>query len=226
MLMSLLRVLILYPAVIFGIRLMGKRQIGELQPTELVITILISNIATLPIEDQSLPLLAGLVPMLTLICCEVLLSWAQLHSRRFRRLLSGSPQVIIRGGQLDRAVMETLRFSLDDLMTALRGSGIFDLNEVEYAVVETNGTVSAYQKADSRPVTCSDLGVRVQQDTPPEVLIADGCISKEGMQAANMSEKQLEKLLKPQRLRAEEVFLLTVSGGKIVTLLPMEVKAR
>ena len=222
MLVSLLRVLLLYPVVIFGIRLMGKRQIGELQPAELVITMLISNIATLPIEDRELPLLAGIVPMLTLICCEVLLSWVQLHSRRFRRLLSGSPQVIIRGGKIDRQVMETLRLSLDDLMTALRTNGIFDVSEAEFAAVETNGTVSVCPKAANRPLTPADVGLRPQEEAPPEVLIADGSLLDAGMQAAGFSDQKLRALLKEKHLQVGDVFLLTASGGKIRTLITKE----
>lgn len=222
MLISFLRVLVLYPVVVFGIRLMGKRQIGELQPTELVITILISNIATLPIEDQSLPLLAGIIPMLTLICCEVLLSRLALNSRKLRRMLSGTPQVIIRDGAIDRGIMHMLRFSLDDLMTALRGSGIFDVSEVQLAIVETNGTVSVYQKPESRPVTCGDLQIRTAAENPPEVLIADGEISAGGMHAAGFSQQRLERLLHAQKLRAEDVFLLTVDGSGIRTLIRKE----
>ena len=119
MLVCFLRVLIIYPIVIFGIRLMGKRQIGELQPTELVVSMLISNAATLPLENQELPLFMGIIPMLMLICFEVLLSWETLRHRGFRRLLLGSPQVIVRGGVLDQKLMRALRLSLDDLMTAL-----------------------------------------------------------------------------------------------------------
>lgn len=222
MLSSFLRVLILYPIVVFGVRLMGKRQIGELQPTELVVTILISNIATLPLEERDLPLLMGIVPMLSLIAFEVLLSWGVLHSRALRRLLSGSPQIIIRDGEIDRNKMEELRFTLDDLMTALRGNGIFDVSEVQLAVVETNGSVSAYQKATARPVTCGDLRLSVQSENPPDVLIADGCISREGMQAAGLTEQKLRHMLQAQKLRPEQIFLLTADSGGIKTLVRKE----
>lgn len=222
MLISLLRLLVLYPIVIFGIRLMGKRQIGELQPGELVITILISNIATLPIEDQDLPLLSGIIPMLTLIAAEVLFSWLTLRHRGLRRLLSGTPQVIIRGGKIDQKVMRTLRFSLDDLMTALRTNGIFDLNEVQLAIVETNGTVSVYPHADYRTPTCADLKLRLPDAPPPEVLISDGCLCTEGMQAAGYSEKRLQKLLKSHNVAASEVFLLTADRSGAVTLIKRE----
>lgn len=222
MLISLLRLLVLYPIVIFGIRLMGKRQIGELQPGELVITILISNIATLPIEDQDLPLLSGIIPMLTLIAAEVLFSWLTLRHRGLRRLLSGTPQVIIRGGKIDQKVMRTLRFSLDDLMTALRTNGIFDLNEVQLAIVETNGTVSVYPHADYRTPTAADLKLHLSDAPPPEVLISDGCLCTEGMQAAGYSEKRLQKLLKSHNVAASEVFLLTADRSGAVTLIKRE----
>ncbi len=225
MLISLLRVLVLYPIVIFGIRLMGKRQIGELQPAELVITILISNIATLPLEDQDLPLLMSISPMLLLICFEVLLSWGGLKNRKLRHLLAGGPQVIIRGGKINQRLMADLRFTLDDLMTALRTCGIFDIEEVQLAVVETNGTVSAYQKASARNVTCGDLQLQVQESAPPEVLISDGCISSEGMQAAGISEKQLSHALHMRGLQPEEIFLLTADSAGIRTLIKKEASA-
>ena len=225
MFVSFLRVLILYPIVIFGIRLMGKRQLGELQPTELVVTILISNIATLPLEDQNLPLLMSIVPMLLLVCFEVLLSWGVLKSRRLRHLLSGSPQVIIRGGKIDRRIMRELRFTLDDLMTALRGCGVFDLTEVQFAVVETNGKVSVYQKADARTVTCADMNLRPVSADPPEVLIADGCISREGMQAAGWTDSRLHNILRQKQLSAEQVYLLTADQKGLRCLIKKEASA-
>ena len=222
MLVSFLRVLILYPIVIFGIRLMGKRQLGELQPTELVVTILISNIATLPLEDQNLPLLMGIVPMLLLICFEVLLSWGVLKNRKLRHLLAGSPQIIIRGGRLDQQVMRALRFSLDDLMTALRGSGVFDITEVQLAVVETNGNVSVYQKAPARAATCADLQLRPESADPPEVLIADGSISREGMRAAGWDPARLNGILRQKQLSAADIFLLTADRKGLRCLIKKE----
>lgn len=217
-LVSFLRVLILYPIVIFGVRLMGKRQIAELQPSELVITILISNITTLPLEDPSIPLAIGIMPVLTLVCLEVLLSQAALKWRGLRRLISGRPQVIVRNGEIDQQVMRSLRFSLDDLMTALRSNGIFDLREVQLAIVETNGTVSVYQQPDARPVTCGDLQITPPQSQPPEILIADGKISSEGLQAAGMTKEKLQSLLKQRRLVREDVFLLSVDRQGICSL--------
>ncbi len=212
MLVCFLRVWILYPLVIFAVRLMGKRQIGELQPTELVVTILISNLATLPLENQDLPLLTGIVPVLTVVCFEVMLSWGSLRWKGLRRLLSGSPQIIIRDGKLDQQAMRRLRFSLDDLMAALRAKDVFDLTQVQFAIVETDGSVSVYPKADCQPVVCSDLGLAGASSNPPEVLIADGSISREGMASAGLCSEQLDAMLAKEQLSASEIFLLTVDA--------------
>lgn len=222
MLNGALRAAVLYPLVIFAVRFMGKRQIGELQPTELVITILVSNIATLPVEDQNLPLLMGILPVLVLICFEVLMSGAALRWRPLRRLVSGSPIIIIRNGTIDQQVMRALRFSLDDLMTALRSGGVFDLTEVQMAVVETNGTVSIYQKTEYQSVAKGDLSKEFTEDSPPEVLIADGNISPEGLQAAGYTQKDLQKLLKKHQVEAEQVFLLTVKQNGLHCLVRKE----
>lgn len=118
----LIRSLILYILVIFAVRLMGKRQLGELQPSELVITILVSNIATLPLEDTDIPIIVGVTPILSLVCYEVIVSWLILGMPFLRKIISGSPKIIISNGKINRRVLRELRFSVDDLMTAMRGS--------------------------------------------------------------------------------------------------------
>lgn len=146
----IIRAFILYVIVIFSVRFMGKRQIGQMQPTELVITILISNIATMTLEDPDAPLLTGTVPILFLVSVDVIISVFTMISPKFRKFISGSPQVVIHHGVLDKMKLHTLRMSQDDLQEALRGLDIFDINEVEFAVVETNGQISAYQKEPYR----------------------------------------------------------------------------
>lgn len=222
MIVSFLRALILYPVVIFAVRLMGKRQIGELQPTELVVTILISNIATLPLENQELPLLHGLITVLSLVCFEVLMSFWTLRSRKMRRLVSGKPQIIIRDGKILQSAMAELRLSLEDLMTALRGNQIFDVSQVQFAIVETNGSVSVFPKQAYQPVTCGDLQISGSTVNPPEILIADGCISREGMRAAGYPREKLKNLLKKKQLKPSDVFLLTVSENGIEQLIRKE----
>ena len=137
MLVSFLRTLILYIVVIFGMRIMGKRQLGQLQPSELVITILISNIATLPIENSDVPLILGIIPILTLMCFEVILSVLTLKSIRFRRLIWGNTKILIQDGKIKQQELADLRYSVYDLMEQLRTNGIFDLREVEFALTET-----------------------------------------------------------------------------------------
>ena len=147
----LLRTLVLYLLVIGAVRLMGKRQLGELQPSELVITILISNIATLSLEDEEIPLLHGILPILVLVCFEVLISQVSLKSERIRRWISGSPKVLIRGGVIDQQMMRELRFSVDDLMTSLRTNGVFDIADVQYAIVAENAVIEPGAVVGEKP---------------------------------------------------------------------------
>ena len=215
MAVSLIRSLILYVVVIFSVRLMGKRQLGQLQPTELVITILVSNIATLPLEDLGIPLLAGIIPILTLVCFDVIMSQLTLKSRRLRQLVSGSPQIIIRDGIINQNQLRELRFSVDDVFEAMRMSGIFDIEEVQFAIVETTGQISFYQKFEYRAVTNEDLKLRGQTDNPPYIIINDGCFQKEAFDAAGLSEAWLERLLKKAGRRISDIFLLTADeSGK------------
>ena len=154
-----IRSVLLYAVVIFAVRLMGKRQLGELQPSELVITILVSNIATLPLENPSVPLITGVLPVLALVCFEVIVSWLSLKSKKLRKLISGSPKIIIRDGKIDQQTMRDLRLTVDDLLMSLRSQQIFTPEEVQFAIVETTGTISVYQKGAYRPVTHEDMEI-------------------------------------------------------------------
>ena len=207
-----IRAVILYIIVIFSIRLMGKRQIGELQPSELVITILVSNIATLPLEDLNIPLVMGIIPILSLVCFEVIMSWATLKSRRLRHMVSGFPKVIIKDGIVDQKVLKDLRFSVDDLMTALRGNNIFDIKEVQFAVVETNGNVSVYQKYEYRNVTNGDMSFSDKSINPPEIIVSDGKIVKKGLEATGLSSSWLRELTERKHITTEDIYLLTADS--------------
>ena len=168
-----IRAVILYCVLIFAVRLMGKRQIGELQPSELAITILISNIATLPVEDLSIPLVTGLLPVLTLVCLDVLMSWVTMKSKRLRSVISGEPVVIVSDGKVDQQKLFNLRFTTDDLMEAVRSQGIFDIEQVQFAVVETTGKVSVYPKFKNRPVTNEDMNIKNSSPDPPAVVVQE-----------------------------------------------------
>lgn len=210
-----IRAVILYILLIFTVRLMGKRQIGELQPSELAITILISNIATLPVEDTGIPLLTGIIPILTLAGLDVIMSWLGIKSRTVRRFTCGKPMIIISDGKLDQKKMQSIRFTVDDLAAGLRSQGIFDISEVQLAVVETTGTLSVYQKYSARNVTNGDMGIKGKNENPPEVIVADGQLVPESMSRIGVTEKWVEAVLKEENAAIKDVFLMTAHrGGK------------
>lgn len=220
-----LRAIILYALIIFSVRLMGKRQIGELQPSELVITILVSNIATLPIEDSSVPMLMGIVPILTLVCLDILMSWLTLKNRRLRRIVSGTPKVIIRDGIIDQEQLKILRFSIDDLMEAIHEYNIFDISEVQFAVVETTGKISVYQKFQSQTVTPEMLKLKGASSNPPVIVIDDGILLKNALSAVKRDKTWIEEILKKNRLLISEVFLMTVTEEGSYKLVKKEKKS-
>ncbi len=216
MLTVFIRGMILYVLVIFSVRLMGKRQIGDLSPAELVITILISNIATLSIEDVSVPLFTGIIPILTLVCLDVLVSYISLKSRKIRHIISGKPKIVISNGVIDQNQLKTLRYTVDDLMSSLRTQGIFDITEVQYAVVETTGAISAYLKADRLPLTPKTLAQPETASDPPQAIISDGDFIKSAESRLDLNEQEVLKELKRKHLETGDVFLCTVdSQGKL-----------
>ncbi len=204
-----IRAVILYVLLIFTVRLMGKRQIGELQPSELAITILISNIATLPVEDTGIPLLTGIIPIVTLAGLDVIMSWLGIKSRTIRRFTCGKPVIIISGGQLDQKKMQSIRFTVDDLAASLRSQGIFDISEVQLAVVETTGTLSVYQKYSARNVTNGDMELKGRDENPPEVVVADGELVPEAMGRLGITQKWIEAALKKENAAIKDVYLMT-----------------
>ncbi len=222
MLIVFIRGIIVYFLVIFATRVMGKRQLGELSPSELVITILISNIATLAMEDPEASLITGVVPILTLVCLDILASFAALKSRKLRHVISGRPKVIISGGKLNQSVMKELRFTVDDVCSALRNSGVFDIDEVQYAVVETTGTISVLLKASNRPVTPETLATPETTSDPPQVLISDGDIIASGMNGAGLDEKELRKELKRKHLEPSQVLLCMLRPDNSLYIIPKE----
>lgn len=206
-----IRTIFLYALIVFGLRIMGKRQLGELQPSELVSTIIISNIATLPIEDINMPFMAGVMPILTLICFEVFMSLLTLKSISARKIISGTPRTIIRDGIIDQTELKNLRFSVDDLMAQLRFAGVFDIRDVAFAIVETTGKLSIYEKYSARTVTAEmmNLPVKTCDNAPPTVLIGDGIINYNALNYCNLSEDWLKRILKEHNCEASDVFLMS-----------------
>lgn len=206
------RTVILYFLIMVGLRLMGKRQIGELEPSELVLTMMISDLATVPMQDFGIPLLAGIIPILTLLALSMLLSQISLHHLRFRALICGTPVVLIRDGTVQQAAMRKNRYTLDELLEELRGQGISSIEDVKYAVLENSGQLSVLPRASQQPPTAAQLGLELEDDvTLPVILINDGRVLRKNLAACGRDEAWLEKQLKKSRLSSpSEVFLLTV----------------
>ena len=224
MTVTFLRTMILYIVIVIAVRIMGKRQIGELSPTELVITILISNIATLPIEDTNIPMSAGLVSIFALVACEVLVSGLILKNVKMRKIISGSPRVLIRDGVIDQKQMSSLRLSIDDLTAQLRGQGCFDVSQVAYAIVETTGKLNILQKFSFQQPTNQDLHIPEPANTndPPVVVVADGSVCEAALQFCGQDHNWLNQLLQSQQCALDEVFLLTCDRGGAYRLVKKE----
>ncbi len=222
MLVVFIRAILFYLLVIFCMRLMGKRQLGELQPSELVTTIFISNIAALPITDTDIPMLLGAVPIFALVIFEFIISALSMKNRRIRQLFSGHPIVVIRDGELDQKQLQRLRFSIDDLMEALRGNGVFDIRDVHYAVVETTGQISVLQKFSAQTVTPEMLKLQGDEKKPPLLVISDGDVINSALYLSGFSKEWLERKLKAQKLTEKEVFLMTVTESGEVFIVPKQ----
>lgn len=178
MFIVLIRTIILYLLVILSMRLMGKKQVGELEPFELAITIMISELASLPMQDSRIPLLHGIVPILTLLILQNLFSLIQLKSEKIRSLINGEPSILIEKGKIDFQELKNQRFNINDLMEELRLQGYYDLENIEYAILETSGQLSIIPKTEESPVTKKDLSLQFTQERLPVTLILDGKINK------------------------------------------------
>lgn len=205
------RTLILYFLIMAGLRLTGKRQIGELEPGELVLTMMISDLAAVPMQDFGIPLLAGVIPILTLLALSLLLSQLSLRSLRFRELLCGTPTVLIRNGKLQQEAMRKNRFTIDEVLEELRSQGYSGIDAVKYAVLENSGQLSFLPWTAEQPPTAKQLGLALEEETAlPTVLINDGRVLRKNLRRCGRDEAWLRKALREQGFsRPEEVFLLT-----------------
>ena len=224
MITALLRTVILYFLIMTGLRLMGKRQIGELEPSELVLTMMISDLATVPMQDFGIPLLAGVIPILTLLSLSMLLSQLSLLSLRFRELMCGTPSILIRNGKLQQDAMRKNRYTLDELLEQLRGQGYVSVDEVRWAVLENSGQLSILPWARQRPPTAEELGLTPEEDELPFILINEGRIVRRNLARSGRNEAWLQKELRRTGHSAGEIFLLTVDGSGKVLCIPKEAK--
>lgn len=214
MMVTLVRTVILYILVVVALRMMGKRQIGELQPSELVIAMMLSELASIPVENVGTPLLTGVIPIFTLIIAETTFSFLTLKNRKLRKFLSGAPTVLISKGQILEKEMERLRFNIDDLMEELRSSGYPNILEVEYAIIESNGNLSVIPKSNKRPITPEDLGITPQYEGIPYLLISDGVLNEDAMKQAGGNLDWLLAHLNEYNIHSiEEVFVAIVDSA-------------
>ena len=212
MMTAFLRTIILYFLVMLGLRLMGKRQIAELEPSELVLTMLISDLAAVPMQDFGIPLLAGIIPIMTLLALALLLSQLFLHNLKFRNLFCGTPSLLIRNGEVQQKELRKNRYTLDELLEELRGQGISSIRDVKYAVLENSGKLSVLPRSGAQPPTADRLGLEETDDvTLPVVLINDGRILSRNLDGCGKDLSWLQQALKERQLSSpKEVFLLTL----------------
>lgn len=214
MFVVLIRTIILYLFIIVGIRLLGKHQIGQLEPSELVLTLIIADLASVPMQDNGIPLLSGLIPIVVLLCLSSILSVLCTQSIRFRTLLCGKPSIMVHNGQVLETELKKNRLTLDELMEELRIQGYADFKSIKFALLETNGQLSVLPFTAEKPATAAQMGVTTQETGLPVVLISDGRLLEHNLKGAGYEELWLEKQLAAYGLHSpRQAFLLTVDEG-------------
>ncbi len=214
MLILVIRTLILYGTVIMSLRIMGKRQLGELQPSELVVAIMISDLASVPMQAIDIPILSGIIPVLTLIIAEVLMSYLSLKSKHIRKFLSGEPSIVIYNGEIKEKELARLRFNINDLLGELRLNGCYDISDVEVAVIETSGKLSVIPKDKARGATVEDMQVKnPRHEGLPCTLISDGTVNGEELARSKKSIQWLMDELKKQGIDSvKDVFIASLDA--------------
>ena len=211
---GLIRTIILYLLIIVGVRLMGKRQVGELEPSELVMSLIIADLAAVPMQDYGIPLLTGVIPILALLSLTMILSVLTMRSVTFRLLLCGRPSVIIRKGELDIAEMRRNRLTVDELLEDLRGKGYADPSQIYYAVLETNGQLSVLPKAANKPPVNFQLGRTPPDEELPVVVVSDGKVLEGNLRRLGHDRRWLEAQLK--EVPPSALFLVLADSSGLV----------
>lgn len=224
MLISVIRTVILYILILFAVRMMGKRQISEMQTSELVITLLMSNIATIPMQDNEQSMLSGAVPIMVLLVSEIALSYLMLRKSGIRKLICGKPVIVIYGGKPDQKAMVRLRLSTEDLLEQLRQKDIFDINDVAYAIMETNGQLSVMKKSGKEPLTSDDMGIKKQPSSLPLTVISDGETAVSSLELCGSNKKKLEKIIRKEGIGIKDVFLMTMDENGKYSIIKKEEK--
>lgn len=212
-----LRVLLIYITVLIFLRLMGKRQIGEMQPYEVVITLIIADLATLPMSDTNIPLLHGIMPLAILVLIHYVITILTRKSVKIRRLMSGKPVVVISPNGIEYQALKDLNMNVDDLMEAIRQGNYYSFDQILYAIVETNGKISLIPTSANAPATSHDVGVNNPPAKLPHILISDGKIMKDELHAIHMDKKKLDNILKILKIEdKKQLIIFTIDNeGKV-----------
>ena len=201
---------------------MGKRQIGELELSDLVTTFLISELASLPITDNFIPLSHALIPIITLVTFEVLSSFMVVHFPTLKNFISSRPSILINKGKPDRRAMLSARISADELISELRQKGVTDLSEVEYAILEQNGKITVVQKAPFKPPTAAQLNIKTKETGISHIVVCEGKINKNSLKSLSLSKGDVEKELKKQNLALRDVYIMMIDDAKNVQIIKKE----
>ena len=216
MLLTYIRTIVLYLVLIAVIRTMGKRQIGEMEPSEFVVTMLVANLASIPMQDGGIPLYSGLVPILTVLGVELILTALSMRSVKLRQLLCGKPVILIENGKILQSNLRSTRITLDELTELLRGKDVLTPETVQYAILETNGNLSVFPFPEEKPASARDAGIAPAQQFLPYTLIADGYLYRENLRLSGKDEKWLQKQLQKRKATVSSTWLMTVdTAGKI-----------
>ena len=213
MLVSYIRTLALYLVLIVVIRLMGKRQIGQMEPSEFVVTMLVANLASIPMEDNGVPLYSGVVPILTVLGLELVLAALSLKSIPLRRLLCGKPVILIENGNILQENLRKTRITLDELTGHLREKDVLDPRSVQYAILETNGNLSVFPFPGERPATAKEASIKARKQYLPITVVSDGRLMKKNLQLCGKTESWVHQTLKKENATVQSTWLLTVDKG-------------
>ena len=222
MILSYVRTIILYLVLIFTIRMMGKRQIGQMEASEFVVTMLIANLASIPMQDSGIPLFSGMVPILTVLGMELMLSGLMLRSIRVRRLLCGKPVILIENGKILQSNLRATRMTINELMGHLRLKDVLDIKTVQYAILETNGNLSVFPYPASRPASAEEAGIPAKRQHLSVTIVEDGHLFRDDLQKAGKNETWLQTVLQQHNAALEDTFLLTVDASDHIVWLGKE----
>ena len=224
MILSYLRTIFLYLILILVVRLMGKRQIGEMEPAEFVVTMLIANLASIPMQASGLPLLSGLVPILTVLGVQLILAVASMRFISFRRLLCGKPVILISEGTIDQTNLRRARITLDELTEHLREREVRDLSLVQYAILETNGQISVFPYPQYQPASAKDAGLQATEQCLPVTIVSDGRLLEKNLTVAGRDRAWLGHELRSRNCPLQQTYLLTVDRKGAVYFVRKEEK--